>query len=137
MNFRQQHITSLTRLASVAVLLLFAGAFLSRCASIGNPTGGPRDSLAPTVVPVTPMLNATNFREERIYMAFDEYVQLKDQQKELYTSPAMKKKPSVVRRGRGIVVTLKDTLRPNTTYAINFGSSIQDNNESNPLHAMR
>ena len=76
MNFRQQHITSLTRLASVAVLLLFAGAFLTRCASIGNPTGGPRDSLAPTVVTVTPMLNATNFREERIYMAFDEYVQL-------------------------------------------------------------
>jgi hypothetical protein len=35
------------------------------------------------------------------------------------------------------VVTIKDTLRPNTTYAINFGSSIQDNNESNPLHSMR
>ena len=64
MNFRQQHITSLTRLASVAVLLLFAGAFLTRCASIGNPTGGPRDSLAPTVVTVTPMLNATNFCEK-------------------------------------------------------------------------
>ena len=49
----------------------------------------------------------------------------------------MKKKPSVVRRGQAIVVTIKDTLMPNTTYAINFGSSILDNNEGNPLHSMR
>ena len=138
MNFRQQHITPLTRLASVAVLLLFAGAFLTRCASIGNPTGGPRDSLAPNVVTVTPMLNATNFRDERIYMAFDEYVQLKDQQKELYTSPAMKKKPTVAVRGRGIQITLEpDSLEPNTTYAIEFGASVADNNEGNPLHGLR
>ena len=138
MNFRQQHITSLTRLASVAVLLLFAGAFLTRCASIGNPTGGPRDSLAPTVVPVTPMLHATNFRAARIYMAFAEYVQLKDQQKELYTSPAMKQKPTVAVRGRGIQITLEpDSLEPNTTYAIEFGASVAANNEGNPLHGLR
>jgi uncharacterized protein (DUF2141 family) len=49
----------------------------------------------------------------------------------------MKKKPMVTRRGMGIVVQMKDTLRPNTTYAINFGSSIADNNEGNPLHSMR
>ena len=128
----------ITRLASAAVLLLFGGAFLSRCASIGSPTGGPRDSLAPRVVTVTPMLNATNFADDRIYMAFDEYVQLKDQQKELYTSPAMKKKPTVAVRGRGIQITLEpDSLEPNTTYAIEFGASVADNNEGNPLHGLR
>ncbi len=128
----------LTRLASAAVLLLFGGAFLSRCASIGSPTGGPRDSLAPRVVTVTPMLNATNFADDRIYMAFDEYVQLKDQQKELYTSPAMKKKPTVAVRGRGIQIDLEpDSLEPNTTYAIEFGASVADNNEGNPLHGLR
>ena len=92
----KHHTTPLQRFATAAVLLLFGGAFLTRCASIGNPTGGPRDSLSPTVVTVTPMLNATRFNDDRIYMAFDEYVQLKDLQKELYTSPAMKKKPSRV-----------------------------------------
>ena len=73
----------------------------------------------------------------KFYIEFNEYVQIKDQHKELYTSPAMKKKPTVSRRGKGIVVQIKDTLRPNTTYAINFGSSILDNNEGNPLHSMR
>lgn len=138
MKTTQQHTTPLTRLASAVVLLLFGGAFLSRCASIGNPTGGPRDSLSPTVVTVTPMLNATNFKEDRIYMAFDEYVQLKDQQKELYTSPEMRKKPTVAVRGRGIQIEIEpDSLDPNTTYAIEFGASVADNNEGNPLHGLR
>ena len=129
---------SITRLASAAVLLLFGGAFLSRCASVGTPNGGPRDSLAPRVVSVTPSLNATNFNGDRIYLGFDEYVQLKDQQKELYTSPAMKKKPTVAVRGRGIQIDLvPDSLEPNTTYAIEFGASVADNNEGNPLHGLR
>lgn len=129
-----------TSVLSAAIVLLFAAALFTKCASTMTPTGGPKDTIPPVIV----YMNPNNFTTEidtlhppKIYIEFDEYVQIKDQQKELFTSPAMKKKPSVVRRGRGIVVTIKDTLKPNTTYAINFGSSIQDNNESNPLHAMR
>ena len=32
-----------------------------------------------------------------------------------------------------MVITLKDTLKPNTTYSIDFSDAIQDNNEGNPL----
>ena len=126
--------------AVVVVALLFGALLLTKCASTMMPTGGPKDTLPPVIVYMEPdnfTTNVDTLHPPKIYVEFNEYVQIKDQQKELYTSPAMKKKPSVVRRGRGIVVTIKDTLRPNTTYAINFGSSIQDNNESNPLHAMR
>lgn len=120
--------------------MLFGALLLTKCASTMVPTGGPKDTLPPVIVYMEPdnfTTNVDTLRPPKIYVEFNEYVQIKDQQKELYTSPAMKKKPSVARRGRGIVVTIKDTLRPNTTYAINFGSSIQDNNESNPLHSMR
>ena len=135
---QSSHTHSLTRLATAFVLLLFGGAFLSRCASVGQPSGGPRDSIAPSVVMTSPELGATNFRGERIYIAFDEYVQLKDQQKEVYTSPAMKKKPTLSLRGRGIEIKLTpDSLEENTTYAIEFGASVADNNEGNPLHGLR
>ena len=130
-----------TASAAVAVFALMFGALLlTKCASTMVPTGGPKDTIPPVIVYMDPDNYTTNIdtlRPPKIYVEFDEYVQIKDQQKELYTSPAMKKAPSVVRRGRGILVTIKDTLRPNTTYAINFGSSILDNNESNPLHSMR
>ncbi len=124
----------------MAVALLFEAALLTKCASTMTPTGGPKDTLPPVIVYMNPDNFTTmidTLHPPKIYIEFNEYVQIKDQQKELYTSPAMKKKPSVARRGKGIVVQIKDTLRPNTTYAINFGSSIQDNNESNPLHSMR
>ena len=124
----------------MAIVLLFGAALLTKCASTMTPTGGPKDTIPPVIVLMQPDNFTTNIdtlRYPKIYIEFDEYVQIKDLQKELFTSPAMKKKPTVTRRGHGIVVTMKDTLRPNTTYAINFGSSIQDNNESNPLHSMR
>ena len=120
--------------------LLFLPAFLIRCASIMTPNGGPRDTLPPVIVRMTPdnfAVDRPTTGHEKIYIEFDEYVQLKDQQKEFFTSPAMKKKPLVTLRGKGIVVQLRDTLEANTTYALDFGTAIRDNNEGNPLRGMR
>ena len=131
---------SITRLVSVAIVLLFGGALFTKCASTMTPTGGPKDTLPPVIILMEPNNFSTNIdtlHPPKIEIGFNEFVQIKDLQKELYTSPAMKKKPTAVRRGKSIVVTIKDTLMPNTTYAINFGSSILDNNEGNPLHSMR
>ena len=131
---RKQLITSVAR---CAVVLLFGGAFFSRCANIMTPDGGPKDTLPPYIVKMVPDNFTTNFKGKKIYIEFNEFVQIKDQNKEMYTSPAMKKAPLVTMRGKGIVITLRDTLKENTTYAIDLGSAIQDNNESNPLNAMR
>ncbi len=119
------------------VLLLFGGAFFSRCANIMTPEGGPKDTLPPVIVKIEPGNFATNFNAKKIYIEFNEFVQIKDQNKEMFTSPAMKKQPLLTTRGKGIVITIRDTLKENTTYAIDLGSAIRDNNESNPLNAMR
>lgn len=137
MNSGKRHIVRLLRLCAA---LLFATAFLSRCASMMTPTGGPRDTIPPVIVRMDPdnfSVNRPTTGHGKIYIEFDEYVQIKDQQKEFFTSPQMKKKPLVTLRGRGVVVQLRDTLEVNTTYALNFGSSIRDNNEGNPLYSMR
>ena len=119
------------------ILLLFGGAFFSRCANIMTPDGGPKDTLPPVIVKLEPGNFATNFKAKKIYIEFNEYVQIKDQQKEMFVSPAMKKLPLLTTRGKGIVITIRDTLRENTTYAVDLGSAIRDNNEGNPLNAMR
>lgn len=124
-------------MATAGVMLLFAGAFLKSCASIGQLDGGPYDTIPPVVLGVYPNNYATNFKDKRITLDFNEYVQIKEQQKELFTSPAMKK-PTITLRGKSLIVDLKaDTLLPNTTYAIEFGAAIADNNEGNPLHGLR
>ena len=96
------------------------------------------DTIPPTVLGMMPELFSTNFQDDKVYITFNEYVQIKNQQKELYTSPQMKKPPKLLLRGKSLIVELvKDSLAPNTTYAIEFGASVADNNEGNPLHGLR
>lgn len=126
-------------IARTAVALIMVGAIFSRCANTMTPQGGPKDTIPPVIVKMTPDNFMTNVKTtgNKIYIEFDEFVQLKDQNKEFFTSPAMKKKPILTIRGRGIAVQIRDTLLENTTYALNFGGSVRDNNEGNPLNAMR
>ncbi|MDR1670936.1 MAG: Ig-like domain-containing protein [Alistipes sp.] len=109
---------------------------LTRCANQVAPQGGPRDSLPPEVRLTVPNAGR-NMRPTRIDIEFDEYVQLKDASKEFFTSPLMKTKPTIFLRGRGVRISIKDTLLDNQTYALNFGRAISDNNEGNPLTGFR
>ena len=91
---------TLARCGILAVVLL---ATLCRCARQAPPQGGPRDSLPPKVVMMTPAFGTTNFKDKRITIQFNEYVQLKDQQKEFFTSPFMKKKPTLMLDRKSVV----------------------------------
>ncbi len=104
------------------------------CARRGNPTGGPKDETPPVLLKASPDLNSTNFKSKKIRLSFDEYVKLKDLQKQLIVSPPSKLMPEIRPQGsasKSIDIIIKDTLKENTTYVFNFGQSIVDNNEEN------
>lgn len=125
------------RVLQLATIGLFASSLLWRCANVATLQGGPKDTLPPIVISATPGFGTTNFTGREIYIGFDEYVQIKDQQKEFFTSPMMKKTPTVTTSGKGIRISILDTLEENQTYALNFGNSIVDNNEGNRLSGLR
>ena len=112
-------------------------AIVSGCAKRGSPTGGPIDSIPPVLVNANPKLNSTNFDSEEIRLTFDEFVKLDKVQDQLIISPPVEKSAYEIKPLTGVTkkVFLKfiDTLDVNTTYTINFGNSIKDNNENNPL----
>ena len=112
-------------------------AIVSGCAKRGNPTGGPIDSLPPVLINANPKLNTTNFDSEEIRLTFDEFVKLDKVQDQLIISPPLEKNAYEIKPLTGVTkkVFLKfiDSLDVNTTYTINFGNSIKDNNEGNPL----
>lgn len=126
---------TLRSMGRTAILLLFLSSMLVRCANTTTPQGGPRDTIPPVLMVATPENYMTGFTQKRIFVEFNEYVQLKDQHKEFFTSPRMKTKPTLSIRGRGVMIDIKDTLRENQTYVLNFGASLRDNNEGNPLHS--
>ncbi len=108
---------------------------LTNCANRGNPTGGEKDVTPPVITKSVPENYSTNFNAQEIKIYFDEYVKIIDLQKQLIISPPMDYEPEITPLGAAskyITIKIHDTLRPNTTYAFNFGESIVDNNESNP-----
>jgi hypothetical protein len=107
--------------------------FFFGCAKVGAPTGGIKDTNPPVYLEGNPENRSLNFAGEEIEMAFDEFIQLKDQNKEVMISPPMKKKPIVRIREKSIRITLNNELLPQTTYTINFGNAITDLNEGNIL----
>lgn len=108
---------------------------LVQCARRGRPSGGPKDITPPKLLSAEPPNKTINFKSKKIKLYFDEYIKLKDVQKQLIISPPLKNIPEITPQGgasKYIEITLKDTLKENTTYTINFGQSIEDNNEGNP-----
>lgn len=114
----------------------FAGLFalLAACASPGNPSGGPRDEAPPKFVRSNPPLGATDVDRQRVVLEFDEIVNVKDAFSKVVISPTSATQPRVTSNGKRVYINFSDTLAPNTTYTVDFGNSIEDNNEGNKLN---
>lgn len=112
----------------VAGLIVLGG-----CASIGNPDGGPYDETPPVFVGSTPARGALNVKDGKVTLSFDEYVKLEKASEKIVVSPPQVQQPIIKTSGKKISVSIEDTLKPNTTYTIDFNDAIVDNNEGNPL----
>ena len=103
------------------------------CASMGNPDGGPYDEEPPKFVRSTPKPFAINSKEKKVTIEFDEFIKLEKAAEKVVVSPPQLEQPEIKASGRKVVVGLVDSLKPNTTYTIDFADAIVDNNEGNPL----
>lgn len=106
---------------------------LYSCASIGNPSGGPKDEEPPRYVSSNPALGAVGVDAKRIEITFNEIVNVKDAFTKVAVSPTSRTVPRVSSMGHKVIVEFEDTMAENTTYTIDFGNAIEDNNESNKL----
>jgi hypothetical protein len=118
------------------LLFLIPLFFLVACAKRGTIYGGHKDTIPPVMKLSEPKNFSTQFKGNTIKLTFDEYVILKDINKQLIVSPPMENTPEITPSNASKVITIKfkDTLLPNTTYSLNFGQSIKDHNEGNPYN---
>jgi len=110
---------------------------ISGCAKRGSPTGGPVDSIPPVLINASPKINSINFDSKEIRLTFDEFIKLDNVDQQLIISPPINKSSYEVKPLNGVTkkvfLEFIDSLETETTYSINFGNSIKDNNEGNPL----
>jgi hypothetical protein len=130
----KQHwfLVGLFGITSIVCLLISPG-----CANIVPPQGGPRDTIPPVLLKVTPGDSSTRFVSKKIDFYFDEYIDVQDPQTQLLVSPLPTTSPTVDARLRDLSVRLKDSLLPNTTYTIDFGNAIKDFTEGNIAKGIR
>ncbi|WCO01435.1 Ig-like domain-containing protein [Psychroserpens ponticola] len=122
------------------LVLVLSINLLYTCANRGRPSGGEKDIDAPLITKEVPENFSTNFKGNEIRIYFNEYIKVKNLQKQLIISPPMDTEPTVTPLGSAskyIKIIINDTLEDNTTYAFNFGQSIVDNNEENPYEYYR
>lgn len=118
------------------LLLIIIVVSFSYCARRGTPDGGPIDIAPPEFIRARPENFTTNFDAEAVRIFFNEYVKLQDPQRQVIISPPMDPRPEITPLGtasKSLTILINDTLQENTTYTINFGRSIIDYNEGNPL----
>lgn len=115
----------------IAASLLLTAFLAQRCANAVAPTGGPKDNTPPVVVEAEPANNSVNFTGKKIEITFDEYITLENANQNVLISPPLSEKPDIKLKNKTVVVKFKESLAPNTTYTINFGSAIKDLHEGN------
>lgn len=122
------------------LVLVLSINMLYTCANRGRPSGGEKDSEPPLITKVVPENFSTNFKGKEIRIYFNEFIKVKNLQKQLIISPPMDTEPTITplsTASKYIKIVINDTLEANTTYAFNFGQSIVDNNEENPYEYYR
>lgn len=76
---------------------------------------------------------ATNSKEKKISIEFDEIIKLEKVAEKVVISPPQLEQAEIKASGRKVLVNLVDSLKPQTTYTIDFSDAITDNNDGNPL----
>ena len=115
-------------LLAVGSILLAVG-----CARMGTPDGGWYDDTPPYVVDSSPDDKATGVKSKRVTIYFNEFIKLEDAQSKVIVSPPQLEQPDIKANGKRIIVNLKDSLKENTTYTIDFSDAISDHTEGNPM----
>lgn len=113
--------------------MLLAAFLLGSCARMGQPDGGWYDETPPRIMGAAPADKGTNVKNRKISIFFDEFIQIENATEKVVVSPPQLETPEIVASGKRIRIELLDSLKPNTTYTIDFSDAITDNNEDNPL----
>jgi len=101
------------------------------CANIGSPSGGPRDTIPPSLIKSSPKQGQKNFKGNEIALEFDELMKLKNPKEEIIITPDIKTAKFSAKKST-VLIDFDEKLFDSTTYSISFREALQDLNEGNP-----
>lgn len=106
--------------------------FLNECASPITPSGGPKDTIPPTLLESNPAFQATNFSEKIIRLTFDEFITAAQLKQNLIITPSTENKYVVQVKKNNVILKFEEAFEDSTTYTFNFFKGITDITEKTP-----
>ena len=103
------------------------------CANQRTPTGGPKDTIPPTLISSIPLNETVNFNNNWIELSFNDKINTTALKKNLIISPLTELKYSTTTKKNTIRLNFESQLLDNTTYTFNFVQGITDLTEKNPV----
>ena len=120
-------------LAAAFLISHFSSLIFTSCARMGSPDGGWYDDTPPYVVSSSPADGGVNVTGKKVTINFNEFIKIENAQEKVIVSPPQLEQAEIKAQGKRIIVELKDSLKENTTYTVDFSDAITDNNEGNPM----
>lgn len=112
---------------------LFFLVLISSCANIVMPTGGDRDSEPPKAVASYPGMRDTAFRDNKIAIKFNEYVEWNNPNQNIIISPFIDGEIITKIQGKTVFIQPRNGFLPDKTYTIQLNNAVKDYHEGNLL----
>lgn len=113
-------------------LIILLALIFTSCANQTSPTGGPKDTIPPTLINSIPEDQTINYSGKEISLTFDEFIKLNNARQQIIITPRVDQDLTYTYRRNKAFIEFSEPLEQNTTYSINFREGIQDITESNP-----
>lgn len=103
------------------------------CANVQAPSGGPEDKAPPKIVEFFPQNKTADFKENKISIVFDKYMNRPSVKENIFISPTVKFKTDW--SGKNLEIEFNETLKENTTYSFTLGTEYSDWKSNKPAEA--
>lgn len=100
--------------------------FFYSCANQLPPSGGEDDRTPPKIISISPKANTVNFRDSKLKIKFDEYVDRRSFEESFFISPKPKGETEFSWSGKEVEIEFSKSLDKNKTYVIIIGNDLRD-----------
>ncbi|MFY0651556.1 MAG: Ig-like domain-containing protein [Cyclobacteriaceae bacterium] len=115
------------------ILTILGIIYISSCANQGSPTGGPRDTIPPSLTESNPPHKSLNFKGKEFEFTFDERVSADQLTQKLNITPRIENKFKVLMKKYTMKILFEENFDDSTTYTFNFADGVGDITEKNPV----
>ncbi|MFT6866380.1 MAG: hypothetical protein ACJA08_001211 [Cyclobacteriaceae bacterium] len=120
-------------LISSIFLIIIAEFIFLQCANPLRPSGGPKDTIPPTLLFSNPQNQTLNFSGQEIKLYFDEYISADKMRQKLIITPNTNTKYKHIVKKRDLILKFDKQFKDSTTFTFNFFDGVVDITEKNPV----